>query len=170
MGSAGRKPAPSMKGGIEPLSPHPATRPGLQGGRRPRLRGWAGRLVTRIPGRLSGTPGHVPHTYHTAPPTSAHLGEGPGSPLTVASVDATPPATSARASRDQAQHEGCCLQSILGSKATVTPRPSPASVSADQGPLWRTALRTTQGGVRRVIWDQLAVAAQWPGLGGSVSD
>lgn len=145
MGSAGRKPAPSMKGGIEPLSPHPATRPGLQGGRRPRLRGWAGRLVTRIPGRLSGTPRHVPHTCHTAPPTSAHLGERPGSPLTVAPVDATPPATSTRASRDQAQHEGCCLQSILGSKATVTPRPGPASLSADQGPLWGTALRTPPG-------------------------
>lgn len=65
------------------------------------------------------TAAHTPHS----PSPSAQLGKGPHSPLTVAPVDAVPPAPSAIAIRDQAQCESHRLLSILGSKATVTTRP-----------------------------------------------
>lgn len=79
----------------------------------------------------AGILGHLPYTRHT-PSSLSPSGERPCAPLTVAPVDATPPARSARASRDQTQREGCCLPSILGSKATVTARPGPAPLKADQ--------------------------------------
>lgn len=129
------------KEALSPLQPHPA-----QISQSPR-RDWSDRLVRHIPGLCrdlgvhGGLAGHVPYTCHAAPPTSAHLGEGPCSPLTVAPVDATRPARSATASRDQTQREGCRLPPILGSKATVTARPDPAPLTAEEGPLKGRALR-----------------------------
>lgn len=67
---------------------------------------------------------------------SAHVGEGLCVPLTVVPVDDALPVTKAIASRDQAQHEGCHLPSILGSKATVIARPGPAPLAGGQSLLW----------------------------------
>lgn len=130
MGPAGHEPSTSLA--QEAFSPSAPIRQGLRGGQRPQLRGQAGWLVTHVPGSGGGIwesslypQTCVPHLPQS-PPTPAHPGEGPRTPLTVAPMQAAPPAMRAVASRIQAQHEGCRLQSILGSKATVTARPGQA--------------------------------------------
>lgn len=104
------------------------------------------------------------------PSASAHLGEGSCSPLTTAPVDDAPPATSATASRDQAQREGCHLPSILGSKGTVTARPGPAPPAAGWSPLGGKAPGAHPVLRPEVIWDWLVVAVWWPCWEGSMND